>query len=189
MRRLILFGAIAAGLTAVTIAANAQSSRSFAFGHWGQVWGTWVWTSAFSNGNIPGLIIFNVDGTISGADASMFGLTPAGTVRASPMYGVWERTGFQSVGGTSLYFVYNATGGLIGWGRARSSLQFSDDFNSLQGKMFVEMLSCSAAAPPVSCPDPQDPAAKWTPANPAQPKDGWAVTAVRLDRVPAGPLP
>lgn len=72
--------------------------------------------------------------------------------------------------------------------RSRSSLQFADDFESLQGKMFVEMLPCNAG-PPVSCPDPLDPAAKWILANPAQPKDGFPVTAVRVARVPAAPLP
>jgi hypothetical protein len=72
-------------------------------------------------------------------------------------------------------------------GRVRSSLQFADDFESFQGKMFVETLPCTAG-PPLSCPDPLDPAAKWTVATPTQPKDGFPVTAVRVARVAAGPL-
>ena len=35
-----------------------------------------------------------------------------------------------------------------------------DDFDSFQGKMFLETLPC-AAGPPVSCPDPQAANAKW----------------------------
>jgi hypothetical protein len=127
------------------------------------------------------------DGTITGSDGAMFGVMPTATMRITPFHGVWERTGFQSIGGASLYLVFNATGGLIALGRVRSSLQFADDFESFQGKMFVDMLPCTAG-PPVSCPDPLDPAAKWVLATPTQPKDGFPVTAVRVARVPAGPL-
>lgn len=188
MRRLILFSAVAVGLVATTIAANAQTSRSIWSGHWGQVWGTFYFQTAYPNGNVlPTLVTYHIDGTLTGSDGTMFGAMPTATLRISPLHGVWERTGFQSIGGTSLYLIFNATGGLIALGRARSSLQFADDFESFQGKMFVEMLSCNTG-PPVSCPDPLDPAANWVLANPAQPKDGFTVSAVRVARVPAAPL-
>jgi hypothetical protein len=116
----------------------------------------------------------------------MFGAVPTATTRATPFHGVWERTGWQSIGGTSLYLIFNAAGGLTVLGRSRSSLQFADDFDHFQGKMFVETLPCSAG-PPLTCPDPLDPAAKWAP-FPNMPPDGYPVTGARLDRVPAGPL-
>ncbi len=188
MRRLILFCAAALGLAFATPAADAQTSRSIWSGHWGQVWGTFYFLTTYPNGNvIPTLVTYHVDGTITGSDGTMFGAMPTATVRITPLHGIWERTGFQSIGGTSLYLVFNAAGGLTAVGRARSSLQFADDFESFQGKMFVEMLSCTAG-PPVSCPDPLDPAAKWVLANPAQPRDGFPVAAVRVARIPAGPL-
>ena len=189
MRKLILSSAIAAGLAAATIAANAQTSRSLAFGHWGQVWGTFYFLTTYPSGNvIPTFVTYHVDGTITGSDGTMFGAMPTATTRITPFHGVWERTGFQSIGGTSFYLVFNATGGLSALGRVRSSLQFAEDFESFQGKMFVEMLPCTQG-PPVSCPDPLDPAAKWSVATPTQPKDGFSVSAVRVARVPAGPLP
>ncbi len=185
MRRSILFSALAMA----TFAANAQTGRSLAFGHWGQVWGTFYFQTTYPNGNVlPTLVTYHVDGTLTGSDGTMFGALPTATIRSSPLHGVWERTGFQSIGGTSFYLIFNATGGLTALGRARSSLQFADDFDSFQGKMFVETLPCTQG-PPVSCPDPLDPAAKWVLANPAQPKDGFTVSAVRVARIPAGPLP
>ena len=188
MRRLILFSAVAVGVVAAAIAANAQTSRSIWSGHWGQVWGTFYFLTTYPSGNlIPTLVTYHVDGTITGSDGTMFGAVPTATIRVSPLHGVWERTGFQSIGGTSLYLVFNASGGLMAVGRARSSLQFADDFESFQGKLFVETLPCNAG-PPLSCPDPLDPAANWTVATHTQPGDGFPVTAVRVARVPAGPL-
>jgi hypothetical protein len=70
------------------------------------------------------------------------------------------------------------------YGRARSSLQFAGSFNSFDGKMFIESLSC---ATPLTCPDPLDPAAKWVP-NPMMPPDGFSVTGQRLERIVASPL-
>ena len=188
MRRSILCSAIAVGLAVATTVANAQTSRSIWSGHWGQVWGTFYFLTTYPSGNvIPTLVTYHVDGTITGSDGTMFGAMPTATIRLTPFHGVWERTGFQSIGGTSFYLVFNATGGLSALGRVRSSLQFADDFESFQGKMFVEMLPCTQGLP-VTCPDPLDPAAKWVVATPTQPKDGFPVTAVRVARVPAGPL-
>jgi hypothetical protein len=172
-------------VSASTIAAQPQQNRAL-LGRWGQVWGTWVWTT---NNRLPALLTLHIDGTVSVSDGTMFGgLQPNSTTRATPLHGVWERTGFQSIGGTSLYLIFDATTGLLtAWGRARTSIAFADDFDHFQGKMFVETLPC-VAGPPVSCPDPQAAGAKWM-ANPNMPSDGFPISATRLERVAAGPLP
>lgn len=174
-------------LMAATIPALAESraNRSGVFTHWGQVWGTYVWQTQVGAGNhLPALITFHIDGTITGSDGSMFGALNA-KIRTTPLHGVWERTGWQSIGGTSLYVVFDAaTGAPAKYGRARSSLQFAADFNTFEGKIFIESLTCAS---PLACPDPFDPAAKWDP-NPTMPPDGFAVTGQRLERIAAGPL-
>lgn len=184
MRRFIIIAGLVGGLATLAITAKSQSLR--AFGHWGQYWGTWVWQTQFGPGvALPALITLHIDGTVAGSDGTMFGGTPNSTTRTTPLHGVWERTSAQSIGGTSLYLVYNAaTGVLMAYGRARTSLQFADDFDHFQGKMFVETLPCPG---PTSCPDPLDPAAKWV-AFSGMPADGFPVTATRLERVPAAAL-
>jgi hypothetical protein len=160
------------------------------FDRWGQVWGTWVWKT---NNVLPALVTLHIDGTVSVADGTMFGgILPNSTTRMTPLHGVWVRTGWQSIAGTSLYLVFDSTSGLISaWGRARTSLQFANNFDSFQGKMFIETLACApgpVATAPVSCPNPLDPAAKWVP--PANlPQDGFDVSGTRLAVASAGPLP
>jgi len=178
--------ALALAATAWIAVAQSQTFRPSIYSHWGQVWGTYVWETQMGSGNhLPALITFHIDGTITGSDGSMFGaLNPK--IRTTPLHGVWERTGWQSIGGSSLYLVFDSTtGAVLKYGRARSSLQFADDFNSFQGKIFIETLTCAA---PLTCPDPSDPTAKWD-ANPTMPPDGFAVTGRRFERVAAGPLP
>jgi hypothetical protein len=185
MRRFILFNTIAVSFAAVAGVADAQPRHSILFNRWGQIWGTYVWQTQMGSGNhLPALITFQIDGTAAGSDGSMFGgLNP--NVRTTPLHGVWERTGWQSIGGTSLYLVFNATTGVVlKYGRSRSSLEFAPDFNSFQGKMFIESLACDTQ---FTCPDPLDPAAKWV-ANPTMPPDGFPVTGERLERVAAGSL-
>jgi hypothetical protein len=178
-------------LTAVALAVAAvPATPQQAGGRWGQVWGTWVWRT---NNLLPALVTFHVDGTASVSDGTMFGgLMPNSTIRMTPLHGVWERTGWQSIAGTSLYLIFDSTTGLItAWGRARTSIQIADNFNSFRGKMFIEALPCAAGTPdvpPVNCPNPLDPAAKWVP-QPNLPKDGFDISATRLAVVPAGPLP
>jgi len=172
-------------LGATGIAAEPQPNNAVS-GHWGQVWGTWVW---LTNNRLPALVTFQIGGTVSVSDGSMFGgLQPNSTVRMTPLHGVWERTGIQTIGGTSLWLIFDATTGLLtGWGRARTSITFADDFDHFQGRMFVETLACTAGTV-VSCPDPLDAGAKWTP-NANMPPDGFPISATRLERVPAAPLP
>jgi hypothetical protein len=178
-------------LSALVLAVTAvPATPQQAFGHWGQVWGTWVWRT---NNLLPALVTLHIDGTLSVSDGLMFGgLLPNSTTRMSPLHGAWERTGWQTIAGTSLYLIFDSATGLItAWGRARTSIQIADSFSSFQGKMFVETLPCAAGqAPdaPVTCPNPLDPAAKWV-AQPNLPKDGFDISATRLAVEPAGPLP
>jgi hypothetical protein len=169
---------------------TAQAQPRGPFGHWGQVWGTFVWQTQVSPTIAnPSLLTLHIDGTVSVSINDMFG-SPTATTRRfrTPLHGVWERTSWQTVGGTSLYLISDATtGALYAWGRTRTSLTFSDDFNSFQGKAFMETLLC-APGPPVSCPDPLSVGATWV-RNQNMPADGFSVTGTRLERVPAGPLP
>lgn len=151
-----------------------------------QPWGTWVWLTHLPGGPaVPALVTMHQDGTVAVSDTSMFGGLPGSTVRATPLSGVWERTGPHSIGGTSVYLVFDATTNLlVGFGRARVTLEFpagsSDEF---QGTMFLDFLACAS---PFSCPDPVDPLAVWTPFNPLSPS--FTVSAKRLRRVEAGSL-
>jgi hypothetical protein len=184
MRNLVRAVALVLVATGVAATAEPQAVRQSLNSYWGQVWGTYVWQTQMGSGNLlPALITFHVDGTITGSDGSMFGaLNPK--IRTTPLHGVWERTGWQSIGGTSLYVVFDATtGAVMKYGRARSSLQFAGDFNSFKGKIFIESLIC---ATPLTCPNPLDPAAKWDP-NPTMPFDGFTVTGQRLERIAAAP--
>ena len=190
MRRFMqVSGVIALALFVAGVAAEAQQARG-PFSHWGQVWGTFVWrTQVSSTIANPSLLTLHIDGTVSVSTGDMFGSPAAANRRfATPLHGVWERTGWQSVGGTSLWLTSDsATGASLAWGRMRTSLTFSDDFNSFQGKGFIETLPC-APGPPVNCPDPLAAEAKWVP-NPNMPQDGFPVSGARVERVPAGPLP
>lgn len=188
MRRIILFTVvIALALTAAAAADEQQSLRPNALFRWGQPWGTWVWRTYVGPGlTLPALITFHSDGTITGSDATMFGGVPGAETKTTPIHGVWERTGRQSIGGTGLYLIFDsASGVLIAMGRSRSSLQFATGFESFQGKMFVETLACATG--PLTCPNPLDPNAQWV-AFPGMPQDGFEVSGALLARVPAGPL-
>ena len=177
-----LVGAIVAG--AITLVAGAdQDNQAMP-----QPWGTWVWrTHTPSGAALPTLVTYHQDGTIAGSDFSMFGGTVSNLARrATPLNGVWERTGPRTIGGTCLYLVFDAsTNLLIGFGRARSALEFTPgDFDQFEGRMFVDFLACPT---PSTCPDPLDQSAAWTSYNSMVP-DGFVVSAKRLHRVEAGPL-
>src|SRR5579871_1187854 len=150
-----------------------------------KVSGTWLWHSQPAPGiYMPALITYHLDGTITGADSA--GGMPQSAIRTGPLHGVWVRTGANSIGGTSIMFLFDAYSGvLMAFARARSSLQFSDDSSQFQGKMFLERMPCPAGPP--SCPDPLDPATMWMP-WPGMPVDGFPVTGSRLLGLPSGPL-
>jgi hypothetical protein len=151
-----------------------------------QPWGTWVWLTHLPGGAaVPALVTMHQDGTVAVSDVTMFGGLPGSMIRATPLSGVWERTGPHAIGGTSLYLVFDSTTNLlIGFGRARTALEFpAGTRDEFQGTMFVDFLACLS---PVTCPDPQDPSAAWTAFNPLAPS--FAVSAKRLRRAEVGPL-
>ena len=150
--------------------------------------GTWIWSTYTPAGAaLPALVTFHQDGAVAGADFSMFGGTTSNlSRRTTPFRGVWERTGPHTIGVTSLYLVYEAaTGRLIGFGRTRSTIEFTPgDLDHFEGTMFVDVLSC---ATPATCPDPQDSSAAWKPYDTMVPS--FVVSAKRLHRVEVGELP
>ena len=122
-----------------------------------QPWGTWAWaTHRPSGGTFPALITYHKEGTLSGSDGLMYGISypPASiSTRESGLHGVWERTGPHSFRGTSYWMNFAPeTGNVISWGRARSDLHFVEgDPDHLEGTMFVDVLPCPT---PFTCPDP-----------------------------------
>ena len=180
-RRLALMGAL--GVVSILL---AYGQHMGAFNRAGQAWGTFAWRTTVGPGfSSPALVTFSADGTVIGSDGTMFGGMPITATLASPFHGAWVRTNWRNVAGTSLWLVFDTAGVRIAWGRSRSSLEFALNFDSLEGKMFIETLPCPT---PLTCPDPTNSAAKWVPV-PNMPADGFSVTATRVEPVKAGPLP
>lgn len=184
IRRLLVIASVfslCSLLPGLVLAANNGNQQAMP-----QPWGSWVWLTRLPGGPaVPALVTLHQDGTVAVSDTSTFGGLPGSTVRATPLHGVWERTGPHSIGGTSLYLVFDATTNLlIGFGRTRVALEFPvgspDEF---QGTMFVDFLACPS---PFACPDPLDSLAAWTPFNPLAPS--FTVSAKRLRRVEVGSL-
>lgn len=174
--------AAAAALAMTTVSAPAQG---LSIPRWGQVWGTWVHQMQMGPGmKMPALVTLNIDGTFTGAPGLMFGGVPDATVTFTPVFGVWQRTGWQNIASTSLIMVFDRKSGLLaGFWRSRSSLDFSDDFNSYTGTEFLEQLTCTS---PLTCPDPLDPKAAWEPVTgmPAS----FPISGARVELVKTGPL-
>jgi hypothetical protein len=126
-----------------------------------QPWGTWAWsTHRPAGGAFPALVTYNRDGTLTGADVLMNGITfpPAvNPTRMSPFHGVWERTGPHSFRGMSLWMQYDVSGNVTAWGRSRSDLHFVDDADHVEGRMWIDSLPCPT---PFTCPDPLT--TEWT---------------------------
>lgn len=179
MRRMLSI--VTAALVLLTVSANGQGPLRF-----GQFWGTWVHRVEVGPGaHMPGLITLHIDGSVTGGSGLMFGGVPNAPNRYGPVHGVWERTGWRTIGATTIFTVYNAlTGVLSGYQRDRCSLEFSQDFNSYKGTEFMETIACET---PTSCPNPLDPTLKWTPL-PTMPSTGFQVSATRVIRLDAGPL-
>ena len=153
-----------------------------------QPWGTFIWWTTMGTGGeaLPALLTLHQDGAVAVADSAMFGAQPGSPSRISPLQGVWERTGPKTVGGSSLFLVFDAAGGLTAIARSRVSLQFSDDFREFRGMMSVDIAPCAFG--PVFCPDPTDTKTTWQPSS-NMPPTGVPVFGTRFQRVPQGPLP
>jgi hypothetical protein len=169
-------------------AATAGSQTSLTDeGRWGHFGGTWVHEAEVGPAlHVPAIVVLGADGTVSGAGGLLFGGLPGNPLRSSPVYGVWERTGWKRIAVTTLMHSYDAaTGVLVGYERHRASLDFNSGFGSYQGTEFLETLACPS---PLTCPDPLDPTAEWTPL-PTMPATGFAVSGTRVELVEPGPLP
>jgi hypothetical protein len=146
--------------------------------------GTWVFVTAMGPGmTLPGMATFHEDGTVVYTDATMFGASPI-PFKVAPFQGVWQMTGKNRFGGTSIGLLFDpATGMVVGFGRARSALRFDGSPSRVVGTLYLEMASCPT---PVTCPDPTDPEVTWYPLG--DPVNGFPVVLSRVSRVPAGPL-
>ncbi len=181
---------LTAGIVAGAVARSAEAgdvSVARRASHWAfQPVGSWVWTidleiNSQSIGWKPTLITFHRDGTIAFADSFMFGNPISKSAEKwGPGHGVWQHTGGRTFGGTSLWFRFDPTTGFVtGYVRGRSALEMVDK-DHFEGVIYVEGLACKTA---LSCPDPTDPDAEWTP-NPIMPPGGFPVSAVRIHRLP-----
>jgi hypothetical protein len=154
-RHRLLGGVAAVALTALVFV----TSTSLVASNRHAVAGTWVtWASPMPGMHVPVLQTFNADGSIVSSDVIMFGGLPGVTIRATPMHGVWERTGRNVVKTTNLAMVYDAaTNMLIGFVRSRATGSFTRA-GDVVGTVIPEFLGCAS---PVSCPDPLSPDSAW----------------------------
>ncbi len=138
--------------------------------------GAWGWTiTSSSTGAVqPALVTLHHNGTVSVSAASMFN-TGASGGKLSPGHGVWERTGPKSFGGTTLYMVFDSSGALTGFLRARTALKFAADPDHMEGVMYQENALCADS--PNGCEDPLSPDLVWTRGRFAQ------VTGTRIQRL------
>lgn len=165
---------VAAIFVTMPSTAECENHRSLA--------GTWiVWADIQPGVRVPSLHTYHSDGTVTLSDVFMFGGLPGIPIRATPMHGVWEKTGRTTFTTTNLSLVYDAASSLlIGFTRARAEVSFMEkDADRVSGTVYVEFLQCSS---PVACTDPQAPGAAWMP-FPGMPAS-FQVTATRLDPVP-----
>jgi len=118
--------------------------------------GAWAWTITSMQGSSPALVTLHQGGAVSVSTASMFsfGYSPPFGY-SSPGHGVWERTGPQSFGGTTLYMLYDADGNQNGFMRACTALNFAGDPDYIEGLMSIERC--------LGCTDPLSENESWTP--------------------------
>jgi hypothetical protein len=189
MRRFISICGVAAFAVAILLVTIPKSYTSTAQSRGAQIVGSWYCLFDFSpyagpgTAN-PGLGTFYRDGNASYTPGFMFGLFPDTPEATSPSHGTWVNTGPRTFASTTMALRFDrVTGVLVGIARARTSFQFGDDFDQVQGTLLYEKVDCVA---PIVCPDPMDPATVWTPDNPP---GGWQFTGKRIRPLPAGPLP
>ena len=155
----------------------------------GQPWGSWYWLTdisaftGFPGTTSPTLLGINQDGSFTCAEGTMFGGYIGATETYTPGMGTWKKTGGGIFHASRLMLVFDKTTGVLtGILRSRFSFHFVGSFNRIEGKLWLEVLSCSD---PFGCPDPLDPGAGWTPLSPPEGLPGWAT---RIPVLPVGPL-
>jgi hypothetical protein len=140
--------------------------------------GTWVtWASPMPGIQVPVLQTFSADGTIVSSDVTMFGGLPGVSIRATPVHGVWERTGRNVIKTTNLAMIYDAsTNLLVGFVRSRATGSFNEA-GEVVGTVIPEFLGCAL---PVACPDPLSPDATWGPVPGFPPSMTFTSTRLQL---------
>ena len=165
-------------IAAVVIVALATaipvSSQGMPSSRVGQFWGTFVHWVEFGPGlAFPAVVTLNIDGTFTVAGGTAAGI-----------HGVWEITGPRTARFTGLLQNFDSAGNVIALERHRCAFEYSADFNSYKGTEFAETVACPT---PLTCPNPLDPATKWTPA-PWAPPAGISVHGARIQVVAPGAL-
>ncbi len=184
MKRPISVIGLVSAITVVLIVAAAPHQNAYAQQPSGAVlWGgSWHWKTMTANGSLPAFITYQMDGSINGSDASMFGGTANNPYRYSSFAGVWERIGPNEFAGTSLYLRFDpATNKLVGIARARSQFGFTNDFDHIAGTFRLDVLLCPT---PATCPDPLADTANWEPYNAPPLPNEFTFEAARIKRVP-----
>lgn len=158
-----------------------------------QPWGTWVMRlhlpepPAGPGGSLPMILTIQREGTAVTSSSLMYGGLPPLTNWSSAVHDVWERVGPRAIESTCVSLSFSPgtapsqPGRLLGFVRNRVRLERDGDDDRLVGELNNEFLACPTQT---ACPDVNDPMAQWTPRL-----VGVPVTAVRLVRVPPGPLP
>ena len=185
--KMIFAGMIVLALAAATLIAGSGSRAAAQDFNRPLLVGTWAWQTALPVAPgvempLPALVTYHDDGTVSVADATMFGGLPptANPYRYTPGLGVWQRAGRWGYSGTVLYLRFDpATGILLGILRSRGHIEFGADFDHIQGTVHLDFLSCSS---PLTCPDPVSaPPEAWQSYGPVS---DFSFTATRLHVVP-----
>ena len=128
-----------------------------------QPWGLWSQKIPVGPGlSIHEVLSFHFDGTLTGTGSLLFGgVPPFGVARASSIHGVWQKTGPRTIEGTAYAYNFDSVTGIVSnYVRSRWTIEFSADFNSYTGTASLATLACPT---PLTCPDPANPSAVWTP--------------------------
>jgi len=141
---------------ALTLAVPAQAQdtdKQFA--------GSWIHWLQMPSGFVPNLVTIHHDGTLTVTSAFVFGggVLPS---RFSPVHGVWEKVGPDSIKVTSLFFVFDTNGSIMALQRNICTLELAADRDSYTGSETMARTPCSST---FGCPDPLDPQTVWAPAG------------------------
>ncbi len=172
-------------LVTTPVVASAQSAGM------GQIAGSWTWSTNLGPlGSVPSLATFDKDGTVIVTEGFTFGNPLAPTPEQQGMksgtgHGTWVRTGPKTFAATGISMLFDSTGTIVGFSRARLTAVLVDpDHLEAVGTREI-LLGCVVSLPAggmlprLDCPDPADPAAAWVP-HPSMPPGGFHHVATRI---------